>query len=156
MGVRRSKSRIKGFSQGCLDGASQTALLPSQPLARPEERTVQAPEVEPGRNPDRTRTGSPSTLDQTPSPRDPTFLTERWGPSLAHGDPGITIPPDWRSTVARWPHTRWSTWRKRSAELAEALAATEDPDGPPSPEERAELIRRAEHRAFLELEAPTP
>jgi hypothetical protein len=69
----------------------------------------------------------------------------RWGPALDDDVPGIDLPANsWRWVVAGWPHDRWVAWRRRSGEL-EPLNAT------------AEMIRTAEHLAFIELSrSPEP
>lgn len=48
-------------------------------------------------------------------------LAERWGPGLTDDSPGVTVPPDWRSEVARWPHERWAGWRREVTGYLDAL-----------------------------------
>jgi hypothetical protein len=96
--------------------------------AKPAEPTSddRNPAVPPGQTPGET--------GGTPDP----FAT-RWGPSLDHAEPSIDLPADsWRWRVANWPHERWAEWRRRAGELE-----------PPNP--NAEMIRVAEHLAYVEL-----
>ena len=53
-------------------------------------------------------------------------------------DPAIVIPPDWRCSVANWPHDRWSRWRRYTGEF---LASDDEPA-------TVEAIRGAERAAF--------
>lgn len=73
-----------------------------------------------------------------PQLRDPSFLTERWGPSLAHDLPPIIIPADWRSEVAALPHADWKAWRDAvTARLPQGATAEE--------------IRNVERQVFDEM-----
>jgi hypothetical protein len=68
----------------------------------------------------------------------------------------LEAPPDWRWSVANWPHDRWVAWRQRvTAILAEAdelvlMEGRED-----APRADAEEIRAAERRAFDEMTGPS-
>lgn len=42
--------------------------------------------------------------------------------------PTINIPPNWRWSVANWPHERWTRWRRYVGEFASL-------DGPPTVED---------------------
>jgi hypothetical protein len=68
----------------------------------------------------------------------------------------LDVPPDWRWTVANWPHDRWSAWRQRvTAILAEADAAIVAEDRAEAPRADVEEIHQAERLAFDEMTRPS-
>lgn len=79
-----------------------------------------------------------------PAYRKPTraeLSKQRWGPSLFHDEPGIDVPPDWRSAVAGLPQDRWMAWRRRSEKIQATLGH------PPTADE----IRAADRQAAAEI-----
>jgi hypothetical protein len=73
---------------------------------------------------------------------EPDFVAQRWGPSLTHDDPPITVPADhWRWRVASLPRDRWGQWRRRVLQILKDLGHA------PSATE----IRLADQQAAAEL-----